>query len=304
MYSLFIRLRNFLYDREILPIRKLPVPVICVGNISVGGSGKTSLVRYIASGLSKDYRVGIVLRGYRRRSKGVRIVSDRGEVLCDVNEAGDEAYMLANLLSKEGVSVVVSEDRYEGGKVACDKLGAELIVLDDGFQHRRLYRDIDVVLLRKRDLRDRLLPFGRLREPLSSLERASCIVLSYQESEPFEFEFMNKPIFRMYRTFTGLLNSSFDRFPLDYLMDKELIAFAGLGDNRQFFETLKGLGFKVKQELGFRDHHRYEGFRLEEGRTYITTLKDMVKLPPAENLYALDIDISVEGLLDFIRRHL
>ena len=299
-----IRLRNLLYDRGILKSKRLPVPVICVGNLSLGGSGKTSLVRHLADRLSERFRVAIVMRGYKRRSRGLRVVSHAGELLLGVDEAGDEAYMLSRLLRSKGVSVVVSEDRYEGGLVACGELGAQLILLDDGFQHRRLYRDLDVVLLKKRDLKDRVFPLGRLREPLDSLKRASCIVLSYQEVEPFDFSFRDKPVFKMFRRFVGLVNANLEKVSPRVLSGRRVIAFAGLGDNRQFFKSLKMAGIRVDKEISFRDHHDYRNFKLDGDSLYITTLKDMVKLPKADNLYALELSVEVNGLEDFLLSHL
>jgi tetraacyldisaccharide 4'-kinase len=304
MYSLFMKLRNYLYDRGVLPVRRLPIPVVSVGNLSVGGSGKTSLVRHICEELADRYRLCVVLRGYGRKSRGLRLVSDGRDIVGDVVEVGDEAYMLSRFLRSYGVGVVVSEDRYEGGMYAYEELKAQLIILDDGFQHRRLFRDIDIVLLRKRDLSDRLLPFGRLREPLSSLERASCVVLSYQESEPFEFSFGDKPVFRMFREFNTLLSADFERLPLEELYGKELTALAALGDNGQFFRTLERLGLRVARRMGFRDHHDYRNFRPMREEIYITTPKDLVKLPKLPNLYALDMRLRVEGLTDFITAHL
>ncbi len=299
LYGGAIFVRNLLYDSGVLKSKKLPVPVVSVGNISAGGTGKTSLVRYLAQELGRTLRVAVLLRGYRRKSRGTLVVSEWGSLRAGIEEAGDEAYLLARLLPD--ASVVVSEERFKGGLLAVEKLGAGLIILDDGFQHRRLYRNLDIVLLRKRDLTDRLLPAGLLREPLKNLSRADAVVLSYQDVEPFEFEFKDKPVFKMFRKFTHLLNTRFERVPLETLKDKEVIAFAGLGSNEQFFRSLEKLGFRLKEKLSFPDHYHYRGFELKKDELYITTPKDMVKLPPAENLFALDFELEIEGLLDFVR---
>lgn len=302
LYGLGVSLRNILYDRNIMKIKKLPVPVISVGNLSSGGTGKTSLVRFLASELGDRLRVAVLLRGYKRKSKGILVVSEWGRVITDVVRAGDEAFLLGKLLPR--ASVIVCEDRFGGGMVAVRELGADMLILDDGFQHRRLHRDLDIVLLRRRDLSDRLLPEGLLREPLSSLKRAHTIVLSYQETEPFDFEFEGKPVFRMFRKFGDLLNSSFESVPVEELKNKELVAFAGLGSNEQFFKMLKREGFKIKKEVSLPDHYPYTDFGLESTETYITTLKDMVKLPSADNLFALDIRLEVKGLVEFVKKTL
>ena len=301
-YRVAVSLRNSLYDWSVLEKRSLPVPVVSVGNLSSGGTGKTSLVRFIAQELSPVRRVVVLLRGYKRKSKGVVVVSRWGETEVNVREAGDEAYMLAKLLPN--ASVVVAEDRFEGGMRAVRELSPELILLDDGFQHRRLHRDIDIVLLRKRDLTDRLLPAGLLREPLNSLERSDCIVLSYQETEPFEFSYVGKPVFKMFREFCCLRNSNMEEVSLEEVRDKEITAFAGLGSNEQFFNSLKSLGFKVERMLSLPDHYDYRDFKIDNSKLYITTLKDMVKLPPMDNLFALDFRVKVDGLIEFISNSL
>jgi len=289
-YYFGVFLRNLLYDEGIKKPKKLPVPVISVGNLSVGGTGKTSFVIYLAN-LLKEKRVCILLRGYKRKSKGVLLVSEYGKILTDWEKAGDEAYLLAKLLPN--ASVVVSEDRYEGGVFAVERLNPELIILDDGFQHRKLHRDLNILLLKKKDLEDHLLPYGNLREPLSSLKRADLLILSYQEVEPFEFN-SEKPTFKMCREFDSVLNSNFEEIPVEHLKEKEVIAFSGLGDNEQFLKTLKKLGFKVKEFLSFPDHYDYKEFRPKKEETYLTTPKDLIKLQNYENVFALNFKVKVD----------
>ncbi len=298
LYRGAVLVRNSLFDRGLLEVRRLPVPVVSVGNLSAGGTGKTSLVRFLARKLGKRRRVAVLLRGYRRESEGLVVVSDGERIRADVRRAGDEAFLLAKSL--RGVPVVVCGDRFRGGLYAVEELGAELILLDDGFQHRRLHRDVDVVLLKKKDLSDRLLPAGLLREPVDALRRADALVLSYQETDPFDFSFEGKPVFRMFREFCCLRRPDFSRTSLRELENREVTVFAGLGDNEQFFRTVESLGLKVKERISFPDHHHYRDFRPRRGEVYLTTLKDMVKLPPCENLYALDFKLRVEGLPEFV----
>lgn len=298
-YFWIITARNRLYDLKVLPSERLSIPVISVGNLSAGGTGKTSLVRYLTQNLSRHRHVGILLRGYKRKSKGFKIILERGNLISTLNEAGDEAYMLSYLhQGNEKVSLAVGEDRVLAGKKMIKELGIELLLLDDGFQHRRLQRDIDLVLLKKKDLEDDLLPIGKLREPLSSLKRASAIILSYQEILPFEFSFRDKPIFKLYRLNFRLLDATFS--PLSRHDKTSFIAFCGLGDNEQFYRTLKKLHLSVKKFLSFPDHHAYKNFSLDPSEKYLTTLKDFIKLPQAPNLYFLDFEIEVPGLLEFM----
>ncbi|MEZ0361767.1 MAG: tetraacyldisaccharide 4'-kinase [Hydrogenobacter sp.] len=302
-YLWAVNLRNFLYDRNVLKVCKLGIPVISVGNLSVGGTGKSSLVRYISEYLSKKFHVCILSRGYGRKTKGTLLVSYKGELKVGWEEAGDEPFMLAKVL--KGVSVVVDEIRCRGGFYAVEKLRAEILILDDGFQHRRIYRDFDILLLKKEDLKDHLLPYGRLREPLSSLFRADAIVLSYQELNEWDIK-LEKPVFKLYRKNWRILDGEGN--PVHELKNLEVIAFAGLGDNEQFFKTLDNLGIKVIKKISFKDHYDYKDLKLSQDKLYITTLKDIVKLPSYKNVYYLDYSLDVPGLIELlenaiIRRH-
>lgn len=302
-YFLLVSLRNFLYDRELLRVERLPLKVISVGNLSCGGTGKTTLTRFLAENLSKKYKLGILLRGYKRSSRGYKEVLSQGELKASLDEAGDEAYLLSLVFRGNlRVSVGVCEDRVYGGRVMAQKLGLELLLLDDGFQHRKIYRDLDLVLLKKQDLFDKLLPWGRLREPLSSLKRAHVLVLTYQEVYPFEFTLEDKAVFKMYRTRWRLLNWELKEEPLR----KELsfICFSGLGFNSQFIEVVKKLGLKVKEFYALPDHYNYKNFKLKEEENYLTTLKDFVKLTPRKNLYVLDFEVEVPGLLEYLNQAL
>lgn len=302
-YLWAVSLRNFLHDLGLLRIKRLPLPVISVGNLSCGGTGKTTLTRFLAEKLSQHYRVGILLRGYKRSSSGYREVFSEGKLKASLREAGDEAYLLGFVLKGHAQIVIsVCEDRYFGGKKLFEEHHIELLLLDDAFQHRRLYRDLDLVLLKKADLKDRLLPFGRLREPLSSLKRAHAIVLTYQEVEPFDFAFEDKPVFKLYRKEWKICRASGKDF--EPSGEIKFIAFSGLGYNRQFLQVLKDLKIPLEKFLALPDHYDYRHFTLDPQKYYLTTLKDYLKLPPVENLFYLDFKVDVPGLVDFIRLHL
>ena len=296
-YTLAVNLRNFLYDKGYLKSYKLPIPVISVGNLSLGGSGKTSLVVYIAKHLQRETHVCVLSRGYKRRSKDTVVVSYRGERLCSWEEAGDEPFMMASLLEK--ASVVVDQDRYRGGLFAAKELGANLIILDDGFQHRRLKRDLDLLLLKREDLHDRPLPFGKLREPLGSIKRASALILSYQDLK--EWDYQNPygiPTFKMFRENWRVVDQKGNTVDTK---GKSFVAFSGLANNEQFFLTLKKMGIRLEKTLSFPDHYHYRNFTLQKDKEYITTLKDFVKLKENSNVYYLHFDLKVEGLIEFIR---
>jgi len=171
IYGAATSLRNTLFDRGVLPSRRLEQPVVSVGNLSVGGSGKTPFVIALGELLkARGIQFDVLAREYRRQTRGVRIVYSEGNAA----DFGDEPLLIAQRL---GVPVIVGESRNEAGRVAEQKFQPQLHILDDGFQHRSLARDFDIVLLTERDFDDRMLPSGRLREPLSSLQRADAIVL-------------------------------------------------------------------------------------------------------------------------------
>lgn len=298
-YYHLVNLRNFLYDLGFFKSFKIEVPVISVGNLSLGGSGKTTLVRFLAENLHSNFYVVILSRGYKRATKGYQLVYHKGKTLQNIENVGDEPYLLAKLFEKKKLplSIVVDEDRIRGARKAVKELGAQLIILDDGFQHRRLKRDLDLVLLKKQDLKALTFPLGRLREPFIHLKRADAVILSYQEIDPFEFTLNQIPVFKMFRKNWKILNSNFEKVDPK---DKEFIAFCGLGDNLQFLKVLKKINVKVKKFLSFPDHYDYKNFRPNPKESYLTTLKDFYKVCFRENLYFLDFEIEVKGLIEFI----
>ena len=299
-YFYLIQARNFLYNKKFLKSFEISVPIISIGNLSLGGSGKTSLIRYLCESLSFQFDIAVLSRGYKRSSKGPVMVMERGKLKVDWEKAGDEPYLLGKIFEKKNikVSILVDEDRKRGSEIAFKELGANLILLDDGFQHRKLKRDLDLVLLKKEDLEDRVFPFGRLREPINSLERADAIILTYQEYKTFDFSYKKKPVFKLYRKNWKILNKNLEK--VDNFKEKDFIAFCGLANNEQFFDTLEKLGLKIKKRLSFPDHYHYKSFKLNPKENYITTLKDGVKLGVQENLYFLDFEIEVKGLVEFI----
>ena len=181
LYGAITETRLALYRRGLLNVSKLDAPVISVGNITTGGTGKTPLVEYIARALAAEGRkVCILTRGYGRENPKARVlVSDGQQVLASENEAGDEPRLLAENL--QGIAAVISDaDRFAAGQWAISELGSEVFILDDGFQHLRLARDLNVATIDATDPwgGGRLLPRGRLREPRAGLARADCIVIT------------------------------------------------------------------------------------------------------------------------------
>jgi tetraacyldisaccharide 4'-kinase len=278
LYGAATALRNTLFDRGVLPSRRLERPVVSVGNLSVGGSGKTPFVIALGELLkARGIRFDVLTRGYGRMTRGVLIVETDGKAA----DFGDEPLLIARRL---GVPVIVGESRYEAGRVAELKFQPQLHILDDGFQHRSLVRDFDIVLATERDFDDRLLPSGRLREPLSSLRRADAIVLP-QEFFVHDLSAQNSAI----KTFAlqGKLIWQMNR---EIVMPAALVApivFCGIARPQQFFAQVRAAGITPAAEIEFRDHHAYDRGDIERllamrgnlgAGSFLTTEKDAVNL--------------------------
>ncbi len=268
LYGAVVRARNDLYDRGALKIRRLQGPVVSIGNLTVGGSGKTPFL--IALGeLLKQHGVAfdVLSRGYRRATKGIALVDPAGTP----REFGDEPLLIARKLC---VPVIVGEDRYAAGNFAEQKFGAQLHLLDDGFQHRQLARDFDIVMLTPTDVQDRVLPAGRLREPLSSLSRADAVVITN-----------NVPL-------QGLpLNSNklwhLSRSVIAPEAGEKCFAFCGIARPDNFFAELRAVGVTLAGTKSFTDHHAYTRSDVQQlldlckrhgASAFITTEKDAINL--------------------------
>jgi tetraacyldisaccharide 4'-kinase len=282
LYGAATALRNTLFDRGVLSARRLEQPVVSVGNLSVGGSGKTPFVIALGELLkARAIRFDVLTRGYRRKTRGVLVVETAGNSA----DFGDEPLLIARRL---GVPVIVGESRYEAGRVAEQKFHSQLHLLDDGFQHRSLARDFDIVLMTERDFDDRLLPSGRLREPLSSLRRADAIVLPRSVSEKSvsvddltieSFARQGNLIWRMKREFTA---PGAPAAP---------IVFCGIATPQQFFVQVRAAGITPAAAVEFRDHHAYDGSDIKRllamranlgAGGFLTTEKDAVNLGPLQ----------------------
>jgi tetraacyldisaccharide 4'-kinase len=282
LYGAATALRNTLFDRGVLPSRRLEQPVVSVGNLSVGGSGKTPFVIALGKLLkARGIRFDVLARGYRRKTRGVLVVEADGNAA----DFGDEPLLIARRL---GVPVIVGESRYDAGRVAEQKFDPQVHILDDGFQHRSLARDFDIVLMTERDFDDRLLPSGRLREMLSSLQRADAIAL------PRDFSGQNFSVHEL--TIESLARQG----KLIWRMTREIsmpaaplapIVFCGIARPQQFFAQVRAAGITPVAEVQFRDHHAYNRSDIERllamrGKlgpgAFLTTEKDAVNLGSLE----------------------
>jgi tetraacyldisaccharide 4'-kinase len=268
IYGAGVSLRNWLYKRGTLKPRKLAGPVVSVGNLSVGGSGKTPFVLLLGELLKvRGIKFDVLSRGYGRQTRGVALVDPAGSA----RDFGDEPLLLARRL---GVPVIVGEDRYQAGLLAEHKFGPQMHLLDDGFQHRALARNFDIVLVTPEDARDRLLPAGRLREPLASLARADAVVLANGASAD-SFPIKDKLVWRVRR---GILPKNVPSHP---------VVFCGIARPKNFILQLRTAGIEPAAEAFYADHHAYSERDLRdllalreksEADGFVTTEKDAVNL--------------------------
>lgn len=268
LFGLGARARNALYDRGLARGQRLSGPVVSVGNLSVGGSGKTPFVLLLGDLLkTRGLRFDILSRGYGRKTRGALLVDPAGFA----RDFGDEPLLMARRLN---VPVIVGESRYAAGRFAEEKFGPQLHLLDDGFQHRSLARDFDIVLVTPEDARDRLLPAGRLREPLTSLRRADAVVLTSGAS-PEAFPLDQKLVWRARR---GIVPASVPSRPL---------VFCGIARPQNFVAQLRTAGIEPVAEAFYRDHHAYTEQDIQdllnlrqrsEADGFVTTEKDAVNL--------------------------
>lgn len=271
IYAAALGFRNSLYDRRLLVPHSLKGPVISIGNLSTGGSGKTPLVILLGELLrARGIKFDVLSRGYGRETRGVLLV-DPGGLSRDF---GDEPLLISRRLQ---VPVIVGEDRYKAGLFAEQRFGPQFHLLDDGFQHRRLARDFDIVLVTPEDARDRLLPAGRLREPLQALQRADAVVITGGASAE-SFSHLDKMLWRARR---GIVTKMSPPIPA------QPVAFCGIARPQNFLLQLRTAGIDPVAEAFFRDHHAYaekdvrDLLQIQQRSNadgFVTTEKDAINL--------------------------
>lgn len=306
IFCMLVKLRRFFYNKGLFKRVDLRVPVISVGNLTWGGTGKTPLVQYISDFfLKRGKKIGLLIRGY-------------GE---------DEDRMLANNL--EGLSVISGRFRSANAKMAMENEKFDLFILDDGFQHLRIKRDIDIVTLNAVSPfgRGHLIPAGSLREPVSALKYASIVVITKSnlvETHDLEqlkrrvlkynpnlmiFEAVHKPIDFMKLDRTSI--------PLNEMKGKRVFSLSALGDNDSFVKTLKNLGLIVEKSFSYMDHYKYSSSDIEavirnlhssRADIIVTTQKDLFRIMPVvndiycENIYVLRVELEVRDEEAFFNR--
>ncbi len=308
MIGPFARIRRALYGRGILPSGSLPRPVISVGNLTAGGAGKTPHVQFLARFLcGEGHRPAILSRGYRRRTRGVVWASDGKGTTAGAREVGDEPALLARTVP--GVPVLVGESRLAAGRECLRAADPDLFLLDDGFQHLALRRDLDLLLVDGETGfgNGRTLPLGPLREPPSHVRFAHAVIATKcRDAAQGERRLASIPPVAGPRAISRLVPRAMvspdgQVRPLPS-PGEETAAFCGLADDRHFLATLRDLGFRVREFLPFPDHHGYSLRDLERirkaagGSTAVTTEKDLVRLPRNLPFPVLAIRVEVEFL--------
>lgn len=312
LYYLVIEIKLFLYEKKIIRQHSLKTKVISIGNITLGGTGKTPAVIEIAS-LFQNRKVAILSRGYKSKYEHeMAVVSDGTKILLKEKEAGDEPYLLAKRLPT--VPIIIGKNRVKSAKYAIDKFGTEIIILDDGFQHWQLKRDLDIVLIDGKNPygNTHLFPRGILREPIKNLKRANIFIITkidqclnrtkiIQDLKNINpqapiLESIHKPV-----KFIGL--DSKEEYPLEFVKNIDIVALSSIGDPDSFEVILKKIVGKNFIHLTFPDHYAYTKKDVNKLIDYlhgvnfiITTEKDIVKLrgivPP--NLPILCLMIKFE----------
>ena len=316
IYGCAVQVRNWFFDIGILKSVDVGVPVISVGNITAGGTGKTPMVIAIGNMLvAAGKKIGVISRGYGRAASGTIVVSNGARILADAITGGDEPLLIARCL--KSAIVIVDKRRTRAAQKAVKEYGVEVIILDDGFQHRYVKRNIDIVLMdgNNSPFKTALLPAGYRREPLKSLNRATVVIVTKVNSE-----ISAKPLLaRKEITTQNKYSSSFQAAgikhvlgnveqSLELLKGHSAIAVSGVARPENFLREIELQGVKIKEAFSFPDHHRYtkedvvsilNSFIKEKADFILTTEKDGVKLEPFNKelnvvpVFALLMSVSV-----------
>lgn len=327
LYSFAIYLRNKFYDAGIFKSIKISKPVISIGNITAGGTGKTPFTIFTAKHyLRKGKTVGIIARGYKRKSKDIFIVSNGNEINENASQSGDELILISKELIKNFKGkffTAAGADRIKASNELINTFNPDIIILDDAFQHRKIFRDIDIVLLDAEDFNnskfpDNLsLPSGKMRESISGYSRADLIIQNNKASE--------------IKLLSGLTAYKKDlitmRYNTEYFMDNkncilqkanyDAVIFSGIANDESFIRMNKTSGIRINEAVKFSDHYNYKLKDIEYlkkkysgNKIFITTEKDFVKIRQFENfvkdypVYFLKMGIEITGNRNVLTRKL
>lgn len=307
--------RNYLYDHDLLRTYKIGCKVISVGNLSMGGTGKTPLVIHLARYLKeKGARVAVLSRGYKgtQSKKEPFIVSDGVNLYGDVKQSGDEAFLIAK---STGVPVIIGKDRVLSARITLGRFQPDYLILDDGFQHRRLCRDVDIVLLSPYEI-FHVFPAGNLREPLSSLKRASIIGITKGSitslDEKIQKYIINKKIIEIRYSISSWKITGRLLSPAS-IINKKVIVMSAIDQFDYFLNQIHELGASILDSITFPDHHYYVKENLVKAEeqaqklsadAIIITEKDFVKLesigPLDEKYWTAILSVTLDNIEDLL----
>lgn len=318
IYGIFVNARNACYRRGIFRTRQVGVPVISIGNLTSGGTGKTPLVEWTARELaSLERKVCVLTRGYGRTNPGRQVIASNGkEILAEVAQAGDEAFMLAERLRGEA-AVICNADRVSAASWAIKNLGSDVFVLDDAFQHQQIARDLNILAVDAMNPwgNRRSLPAGILRESIEGLSRADCVIITRADLEnsrglrdEIEKIHPGMPVLlsRMRQTQLREVATNSPLTDSEEIKALPTGAFCGIGNPESFFLLLQREGYSLTYQRSFRDHHNFTQADVDlivreaqskGARALLTTAKDAAKLRSlniALPCYAAEIEIEIE----------
>ncbi len=324
LYDVILRIRLLFYSTGIIKKQQLSAKVISVGNLTVGGTGKTPMVIALAEILMKNNKKAAILsRGYKSQDEGrLKIVSDGKGVKLDTASAGDEPYLIAERL--KGAPVLICSDRYESGRYAIENFDADTIILDDGFQNLAIKKNIDILLIDAMNPfgNAHLLPRGILREPFSAIKRADIVIITkadYPKNVPnivncIRLYNEHAPIFKAVYKPSILVNIATGRKEgINSLNNKSVSIFSGIANPLSFSYLIKNTGATIVEEFVFNDHHSYirgdlgkiVGSKAKDIDMIITTEKDAVKIrgliKEDVNIWAVRIDLSIDDISELER---
>ncbi len=326
-YKFVINIRNKFFDNNIFKQEFVDAKVISVGNLTVGGSGKTPLVIKLAKHLkSQNKKVGVLSRGYGRNSKGYKLVSNNEKILLDVNTAGDETFLVANECM---IPTAVAEKRVTGAKQFLQDIDLEYIILDDAFQHRWIGRNFNLLVIDQKFLSNvnsfdqRLLPLGSMREPFESVSRADAIVINRKFSPKITIpvklkKYLNENnVFYCYYKTEGLFDIKTKKeYTIEEFKDQHSLVVCGIAKPFSFLKILSSKNINIKNKLIFSDHKHYTNKEVQQIRkefydtnsySVLTTQKDAVKLMEFNkelddiDIYYLKISLQLEDENNFYK---
>tara|TARA_X000001036_G_C20544892_1_gene751899 strand:+ start:55 stop:1083 length:1029 start_codon:yes stop_codon:yes gene_type:complete len=307
-------IRDLLYRLKIFKTNKVSCKIISVGNVSIGGTGKTPTAIYLTCLLKNlNLKVAIISRGYKRNTKGLLVASRGDGPTCTLSDCGDEPYMMAKKL--KNIPIVVDKNRYRGCTYLVNNFSPDVIIMDDGFQHKSIYRDMDLVLIDgSTNYNDyKLLPNGILREPWHELKRADAILVTKRKPGPLLKRKLNELSIPIFQTrITAMIGEAYQQPVKKIPTNEKVFLFSGIGNPQFFKKTIKHMGFNICGTKKFADHFSYskkdvnnieESAKTLNAKYLLTTEKDWFKLEKLEMrlpVIVIEIKIKVEKENEFL----